>query len=126
MNFKKAGEELKNDILNSESYNYVRDLSVQVNLEKKELLFTAAVDDVINEETALELADILIRRFQLFVIMNNNIELKGPEKYYYGELYDDFDIKVGVSRLSNINEMDKWLLYDVIFRGMHSKVKNRL
>ena len=57
-------------------------------------------------------------------MQDKNIEL--GTKDYYGGLYDEYGIMIGVAPKNQVNNKDKWFVYQYITKGMHTKQAPKL
>ena len=56
-------DETKKEVTNPEYFSFVKDDFIDVHEEKKQITFTAALDDSTSDEEALDFADTVLRRF---------------------------------------------------------------
>lgn len=118
-------EDTKTDLTNPEYYSFVNDIDIQVNEDEKKITFSVIVGDSTEPNVALDFADTIIRRFNLSAFSyDSNIKLGTKE--YYGSLYDDYDILIGVAPLSEVDDTKKWFVFDGISKGMHTKTPLKL
>lgn len=101
-------------------FGYVRDILITVDDEKKEIAFTVAVDSSTDSTVVLEFADTIVRRFGAITQIYNS-SYKGPGLDYYGEVFDEYDIYVGISSIENLKNMDNWFISDYVMKGNHTK-----
>ncbi|KXZ40050.1 hypothetical protein SAMN05661008_01490 [Alkalithermobacter thermoalcaliphilus JW-YL-7 = DSM 7308] len=115
-------EAVESTINELKEYEYVKDVHIQVSEEESKIVLTAVLSDSTNEKTAKEFADTLIRRFGWWVNFYNDVLEKGPNKDYYGELYDYYDINIGISSLSKVNDIKSWYVNKFILKGSHKQI----
>lgn len=121
----KCTEDLKESVLNQEFFPYARDVYVAIDEQKKEIIFSAVVDDSTDPEVALDYADSLVRQYNLMANMqDSNIQL--ASKDYYGGLYDQYDVLIGVAPMSKTDNQDEWFVFHAIIAGAHDKNKIKL
>lgn len=112
--------EAKEELLNPEYFDYVKDLYIEVNETEKYVTFTASFPDSINPQLVLDYADTVIRRFNLIAnSYDSNIAL--ATKDTYGGLYDEYWIKVGFFPFSKSDNPDEWFIFDMVSPGLHTK-----
>ena len=117
----KCIEETKEDIMSQESLDFVDDLFIKVDNDEMKIIITSTVGDSTNGQTALDYADTVVREFNLFANMqDNSIKLGGKD--YYGGIYDKYTLMIGISRLSDTDDSDKWLIQDAIVAGAHQSI----
>lgn len=106
---------------NSDTYNMVQDVSfsIQEKNGKKIVLMSAIVGDSISEQKLLSLADSMIRIYGSDASFGT--DLKGPEKDYYGEIFDAYDIFIVISPASD--PQNKTYLMKSIPAGAHTKIQ---
>ena len=127
INFDKSIEDLKEEILvtNKESFSFAKDIYVNVDEVEKIITITVVVSDSTDKATSADFADTLIRRFGFMVNMNGG-EYEAPTNDYYGEfyggLYDEYDIMIGVSQESKTEDANAWLVNQAITKGTHEKI----
>lgn len=109
-------KETKKELTDKENFSYVKDVGIKVDEKKKEITFTAILDDSTSEETALEFADTFIRRFNLSAVSQDS-NIKSGGRNYLGGLYDEYNIVIGVSRVSDMKRADHWYVSDYIAKG---------
>lgn len=75
-------------------YEQVKDSLVEVKGDKVTMVIV--VGAATNEETAKSLADNFVRALASGVNMYGDVELKSPDKDSLGELWEHFDLQIGV------------------------------
>ncbi len=75
-------------------YEQVSDSLVEVNGDKVTMVIV--VGAATNEETTKSLADNFVRALASGVNMYGNVELQSPDKDSLGELWEHFDLQIGV------------------------------
>jgi uncharacterized Zn finger protein (UPF0148 family) len=75
-------------------YDQVSDSLIEVNGNK--ITMVIVVGAATNEETAKSLADSFVRALATGVNMYGDVELKAPDKDSLGELWEHFDLQIGV------------------------------
>lgn len=118
----KCTEDFYESVLNQEYFPYATDVYVNVDEDKKQINFTAVLQDATDPKVALDYADTLIRQFNLMAIVQDSSIATGA-KDYYGGLYDQYDILIGVSPLSKTSDSDEWFVFDAVLAGTHSKLE---
>mgnify|MGYP000886667663 CR=1 FL=1 len=109
-------EELKN----KDNFPLVKDASIKVDREKKEVTMTLVVNNATNKKAALDLADTMIRRFSSNVVIHDS-SFTMPSKDSYGSLFDSYNIAIGVASSQFVDNRSKWLYDQYIIKGMHTK-----
>lgn len=122
LDWDKIIEATKKDITNPEFFNYVKDTYIKVDKDKKEIIFSAVLDDSISQDTAVEFADTFIRRFSSNASIQNK-DIKGPENTYLGEVFDHYNIRIGIAPLSEAENSKNWYVFDAIYKGAHRNPK---
>lgn len=107
--------------ITGESFSYVKDVNIEVNEEKKQITFTAALDDSIDPQKALDYADTMVRQFNMNAA-DQDASIKSASKNFYGGVYEEYSAMVGVAPYSQINNADKWFVYDSIAKGGLNKL----
>lgn len=120
--FDKVIEEEYKELRNEENFPYLQDVYIGVKKDKKEIIFSAIVDYSTSNDTALELADTMIRRFSALAQMNNG-ELKGPGHEYYGEVFDVYNISMIVGAPDSVDNKDSVYINQYIVTGRFKKIK---
>lgn len=103
-----------------ENYPYAKDVHIEVNDDKKEIVFMAILSDSTNPEDALDYADLMIRQLNMWARMQDE-SIANSTKDYYGGLYDVYSIRIGVAPLSQSQNQSKWFVSDYINKGLHNK-----
>ncbi len=124
VDWEKCIEDTKESVT-GEHFDFVKDLYIEVKEEEKEIIFTAALADATAPEIALDYVDTLLRQFNLFASIQDSDVALGS-KDYYGALYDQYDVRIGIAPLSATNDTSKWFVFDHLKAGMHTKHKIRL
>ncbi len=120
----KVIEETKKELTNPEYFGFVKDIHIEVKEEESKILFTAVVGDATAKDVAVDFADTLIRRFSGNVqIQNSNI--KGPGHEYLGQVFDYYDILVGVAPFSKSDNSKEWYVFDAIPKGAHRNPRGK-
>lgn len=114
-------EETKKEVTNPEYFSYVKDVYINVDNSKEEIVFTAVVNDSTSANISKDYADTLIRRFNLIAALQNGA-IKTAGKEYFGEVYDFYSIKIGVSTNSLVRDIDKWHVNERIPKGTFKKL----
>ena len=115
-------DETKKEVTNPEYFSFVKDVFIDVNEDKKQITFTAALDDSTSDEVALDFADTLLRRFNSVAQMYDN-SIKSGSKDYLGGVYDEYSLSIGVAPLSKTNETKSWYIHDAISKGVQRAPK---
>ncbi|WP_338631529.1 hypothetical protein [Clostridium baratii] len=113
-------KETRKELTDKNNFGYVKNINIKVDEDKKEIILKAVVDDSTSEKTALEFADIFIRRFNLLAKTQDN-NIKSGRENYLGGLYDEYNIVIGVSRVSDMKRADQWYVSDYIAKGSHKE-----
>lgn len=117
----KCLEDLKESVLDSEVYPYAKDVYVGVDDGKKQINFTAVLDDSTDPSVALDYADTIIRQYNLMANMQDNrIALGGKD--YYGGLYDQYSILIGIAPLSKTENNKEWFVFDAVVAGAYQAI----
>ena len=106
-------------------YSYVKDVYINVDDDKREIVFMAILSDATKPEVALDYADTMIRQFNMWARMQDET-IRSSSKDYYGGLYDYYSIRIGVAPLSQSDNRSKWFVSDYINRGLHTKHEIKL
>lgn len=114
-NHELALKELKADFKANEQL--VEDVFVVVDEDKKELKFSLVVNAAVNDKYILEIIDSMLRKYNLFCFAG------GSNKEKWGNLYDEYSIVVGVASKANINNPDKWFVYEGVAKGVQTQHK---
>lgn len=77
-------------------YDMVKDSHIEVLEEEKKIILAIEVNAATNEEHAKELGDNFARALASGASIYSEVELKSPENEYLGELYDFYDLQIGV------------------------------
>lgn len=121
IDWEKCISDTKTELMNKEYFSYVKDIDFSVNADEKMITMTAALGDSTSPSVALEFADTMIRRFGANAQMQKSSS-KAAGKDYYGGIYDEYSIKIGVAPFSKVSASTKeWFVYGVVTRGMHTK-----
>lgn len=111
----------KDQFLNNEFYQFVQSIDIEVkNEEAKVINFRSVVDDGTEPEIAYELADSIVRYFNLAAQFQDG-SVKGSSKDYYGGLYDVYNASVEVMAESDIDDSKKWFVNCAVGRGDHTR-----
>lgn len=105
---------------NPQNYPLVKDLSIKVDHDKKEVTMALVVNPVTNKKAALDMADTLIRRYSSNVVIHDS-SFTMPTKDSYGSLFDMYNISIGVAPAQYVGDRSKWLYDQYITAGMHTK-----
>lgn len=103
-----------------ENYPYVKDVHIEVNDDKKEIIFMAILSDSTDPEDALDYADLMIRQLNMWARMQDE-SIASSTKDSYGGLYDVYSIRIGIAPLSQSQNQSKWFVSDYINKGLHTK-----
>ena len=118
----KAIDETKEELLDPEWFSYVKDIHIGVDNEKNNITLTAVISDATNEDTAVDFADTIIRRFSSNVAMQSS-NIKAPGHEYLGTIFDYYDIAVGVAPSSKTDNQKEWYVSDYIGKKTHRNPK---
>lgn len=122
VDWNKCSADLKESVLNQDSFPYAKDIYVIVDEDKKEITFSAVVGDSTDPSVALDYADTIVRQYNLMASMqDNNIAL--GSKDYYGGLYDKYDFLIGVAPQSKTDDSDQWFVFDASIAGAHQALE---
>lgn len=116
----KAATDTVEELKNKNNFPLVRDASIKVDREKKEVTMTLVVNNATNKKTALDLADTMIRRFSSNVVIHDS-SFTMPSNDSYGSLFDTYNIAIAVAPSQFIDNRSKWLYDQYIMKGMHTK-----
>ena len=106
------------EITNTTNFPMAKDAAVYLKNDK--LLLVLVVDDLTDEQTALDYADSFVRLFSLYAnVADDTIKPAGTD--YYGSLYDVYDLEIAVAPLSQSDNQDNWYIHDFVSAGMHTK-----
>ena len=105
---------------NPQNYPLVKDLSIKVDHDKKEVTMALLVNPATNKKAALDMADTLIRRYSSNVVIHDS-SFTMPTKDSYGSLFDMYNISIGVAPAQYVGDRSKWLYDQYITAGMHTK-----
>lgn len=115
INFEFANKSLKEDIKATEKL--VKDIVVKVDENSKEIQFSIVVNPAVNDAYVLDLIDTVLRKYNMFCGAG------GSSKDKYGNLYDDYSVMIGIATPANINNTNKWLVFDGLGKGVQTKHK---
>jgi len=118
-----AAADWQEELTNPDFFPYVIDCAVKVDNANLLITFTAALMDSTNAETAAEFADTMIRRYQSCVSLLGG-SFESATKDYYGGLYDEYNISIGVAPISYIDDVNKWWVHMDIPKGSHYQIPN--
>lgn len=113
------------DSITGDSFNYVKDVSIEVKEDKKQIVFSAVLDDATDPQLALDYADTMIRQFNLFASTQDDSISLG-NKDFYGGLYNEYQIMLGIAPLSKIENQSEWFVFDVIGAKAHTSHEIKL
>lgn len=114
-------------LLAQDSLSFVTDIDYSIKEDQKTIYATAVVKDGTSPENALELATILMTTLNESArTKNENIAPTDLVNNYYGGLFDEYTVFIGISQESTINETSKWYVYHVVTRGMHARQMPKL
>lgn len=113
----------KTEITDPKFFSYVKD--AYADLDDNQIVLTAVVGDATDPQVALELADTMIRRFNAIATLQKS-SIAPPSKDYYGGLYDQYGVMIGIAPFSQQDNTDKWFVYQFILPGMHTKQAPKL
>jgi len=82
------------DIING--YDMVNDSYIEVSKEDNKITLAIQVNSATNEEHAKELGDNFVRGLASGAAVYSEDELESPSKDYLGEVYDYYDVHIGV------------------------------
>lgn len=117
----KCLDDLKESVLDSEFFPYAKDVYASVDEGKKQIIFTSIIDDSTEPSVALDYADTIIRQYNLIANMqDNSISLGGKD--YYGGLYDQYNIMIGIAPLSKTENHEDWFIFDTVIAGTHKTI----
>ena len=105
---------------NPQNYPLVKDVSIKVDQNKKEVTMALVVNPATNKKAALDMADTLIRRYSSNVVIHDS-SFTMPTKDSYGNLFDTYNISIGVAPAQYVGDRSKWLYDQYITAGMHTK-----
>ncbi|MBQ3110086.1 MAG: zinc ribbon domain-containing protein [Clostridia bacterium] len=116
----------KAQLTDPEFFPYVRGLNYEVDTDSKTITMTAILSASTADYIALDFADTMIRRLNSSAqVQNSNI--KGATKDYYGGIYDEYTILIGIAPMgASTSDPSDWYVYDVITRGMHTRQRPTL
>ena len=109
-----------------QSSSLVRDANFVVDDKEKRINMYIVVNAAIKPELTLEIADTAIRRFGCNAQLHGYKVNDGPAKDYYGPLFDEYKIFIGVANNFTVDDDKKWYIAHVITNGMHTKQKPKL
>lgn len=92
----------------------IKDVYIEINNEEEKILFSIIVNNSINEEHAMEIADSAVR--QLAAMASYSNELESPTKDDLGELYDFYDIIIGIGTGPD----------NVMFQGAKARISSKI
>lgn len=120
INFDELNKITEDQFKKSETYPLIQDIAFFVK-DNDTIVMSAIVGDSISKENLLSLADSMIRSYGSNAELYFDSNLKGPDKDYYGELFDKYNIFIIITPASNPKE--KTYIYKSIPAGAHTKVK---
>lgn len=121
-NWEVAINDTKKALTNKEYYSYVDGIQIDIDEEKKQISMCAALYDSVDPKIALDFADTMIRRFNTEVKFIDN-SIKSATKEYFGGLYDEYSLTIGVAPLSKSTEIKEWFVYDSFSKGNIRQLK---
>lgn len=114
INIDKCIEDLKAGLPLEPDYTFVRDYTILA--DGNDLTISIIVDDATDPESALDFADTVVRQLNLYAnIQDSDVEL--GNKDFYGGLYTQYTVLVGVAQYSKMDTPSEWLVYDAIVGG---------
>ena len=81
---------------------------------------TAVLNDSTDPNVALDFADTMIRRFSSIAQMQDG-NIASPSKDYYGGIYDNYGIMIGIAPSSKTDIASEWFVNTYITKGLHTK-----
>jgi flagellar biosynthesis GTPase FlhF len=108
------------ELMNTDYYPYVQDVSFSVDPDDKNITMMAVLNSSTNKRTALDFADTMIRRFSSNVVAHDG-DYSMPSKNYYGSLFDTYKITIGVAPSSATDNPGRWYYSKVIYPGNHTQ-----
>lgn len=120
VDWEKCIEDTKKELTNQENFSFVKDIYIKV--EDNKIIFTAVLADATNENTALDFADTMLRRFNANAQLQDS-SIKSGSKEYLGGLYDSYNITIGVAPLSKVKNQKDWYISDAISKGVQREPK---
>lgn len=118
-----VAEDTEYAFLNSPIYDYIESLEINVNENEKVLSFFAVLSDDSTDEVALLFADDLLYRFNMLAQRQDDSIENGLRGEYLGSTYDEFTVEIGVTSLSNVDNIEEWYISDIITKGTHEAPK---
>ncbi len=122
VDWSKCLEDLKESVLNQEFYPYAKDVGVVVDDDQNRIAISIVVSDDTSPETALDYADTVVRQYNLMASTQDS-NIASGSKDYYGGLYDQYDVLIGVAPQSKTGYKDAWFVSDAILSGAHNKIR---
>ncbi|MER1249812.1 hypothetical protein NQS42_18480 [Bacillus sp. C10(2022)] len=83
------------------NYDQVKDTYISVNKDKAEIILTIQVNPSVDKKSAEDLADSFVRSLASNASIYGENDIKSPTKDSLGELYDYYDLKIGVGTDEN-------------------------
>lgn len=83
-----------NEVIQDE--DLAKDSFIDVDKEENEIIITIQVNAETNEEKAKSLSDSIVRSLSSQVAAQDDNDMEGPSKDYLGELWDHYDLQIGV------------------------------
>lgn len=120
VNWEICNKIFKEELINKNVFPYVNDVYAKVDESSKQITLTAVVSDSTSPEVALDFADTMIRRFNSIAQMQDS-KIKSAGNEYYGGIYDDYNLLIGVAPVSKMSDTKHWFVYDAISKGMHAR-----
>lgn len=109
INFDELNEVLNSNITDSEFFDYV--LDIYVNMEGKNLRLNAVVKDLTPLDTVVDFADTLVRQVNLLAqIQDSTISSANTESF--GGLYDQYNTFVCIAPESQIDNESNWFILE--------------
>lgn len=125
VDWQKVSDDFKAELTDPKYFSYVKDIYSEVNEADRQITLTAAVGDATANDVVIDLADTMIRRFNAIAQMQDG-NIASPSKDYYGGLYDEYIVVVGIAPLSQTQNSDKWFIQQAIMPGLHTKQAPKL
>lgn len=120
INLSKAIEETMEEI---SEVNFVDDVYIMYVEPEEKISFIIVVEDDTEEDLALEFANEAIKIFSSKVEEQNS-DLEPASEDYFGEVFDHYNIGIGVAAKSKTSEIEDWYVDEPhIEKGSHTKLE---
>lgn len=107
----KCIEETKECFIGNSFYDYVKDIYIKVDEDQNKITFTSELLDSATSEQALQFANDLVCRFNMNA-QSQDESIENTDNY--GKIYEKYSFMIGIATESQVNDNDKWYIYDAV------------